>query len=80
MKFVIWNIEQTYRLYVKLQIWQSGFDLGYDLDLGFLRSTFEIAISEEWEGQLTLRRRDASRSFMAMTIIFIDQIKDLQES
>ena len=27
--------------------------LSYDIDLGFSRSNFENAVSQEWEGQLT---------------------------
>ena len=35
--------------------------LSYDLDLGFLRSNFENAVSQEWEGQLTWNQRDVSQ-------------------
>ena len=35
--------------------------LSYDLDLGFSRSKFENAVSQEWEGQLTWNQRDVSR-------------------
>ena len=35
--------------------------LSYDLDLGFSRSDFENAVSQEWEGQLTWKQRDVSR-------------------
>ena len=34
--------------------------VSYDLDLGFLRSNFENAISQEWEGRLTWNERDVS--------------------
>ena len=34
--------------------------LSYDLDLGFSRSIFENAVSQEWEGQLTCNQRDMS--------------------
>ena len=32
----------------------------YDLDLGFWRSNFENAVSQEWEGQLTWNQTDVS--------------------
>ena len=35
--------------------------LSYDPDLGFSRSNFENAVSQEWEDQLTWNPRDASR-------------------
>ena len=33
----------------------------YDIDLGFSRSYFENAVSQEWEGPLTWDEKDASR-------------------
>ena len=42
--------------------WYTFFvTLSYDLDLGFSRSKFENAASQEWEGQLTRNQRDVSR-------------------
>ena len=38
-----------------------NFDLTYDLDLEFALSNFEIAVSQEWEGQLTWNKRDMSQ-------------------
>ena len=38
-----------------------NFDLTYDLDLEISMSNFEIAVSQEWEGRLTLNERDMSR-------------------
>ena len=35
--------------------------LSYDPDLGFSRSNFENAVSQEWESQLTWNQRDVSR-------------------
>ena len=35
--------------------------LSYDLDLGFSRSNFENAVSQDWEGQLTWNQKDVSR-------------------
>ena len=37
------------------------FDITHDLGLGFLRSNFQIAISQELEGRLTWNERDVSR-------------------
>ena len=34
--------------------------VSYDLDLGFSRSNFENAISQEWKGRLTWNERDVS--------------------
>ena len=36
------------------------FDLTHDLDFGFSRSYFEIAVSQKWEGQLIWNEKDAS--------------------
>ena len=33
----------------------------HELDLGFSRSNFENAVSQEWEGRLTWNERDLSR-------------------
>ena len=33
----------------------------FDLDLGFSRSNFENAVSQEWKGRLTWNERDVSR-------------------
>ena len=43
------------------------FDHTHDLDLEGSRSKFEIALFQEWEW-LIWKERDASRSFMAMTM------------
>ena len=32
----------------------NGFDLGYDLDFGFSRPNSKIAVSQKWQGWLTL--------------------------
>ena len=39
-------------------------------DQGFSWSNFEIALSQEWEGRLTLSKGDGSRSFMTMAVTF----------
>ena len=41
-------------------------------DLGLSRSKFEIALSQEWKGQLTWNERDVSRSFVSMTMTLDD--------
>ena len=38
-----------------------NFPLTHDLDLGFSRSNFENAVSQEWEGRLTWNEGDVSR-------------------
>ena len=35
--------------------------LTHDLDLGFSRSNFENAVSQEWKGRLTWNKSDLSR-------------------
>ena len=35
--------------------------LTHDLDLGFSRSNFENAVSQEWKGRLTWNERDENR-------------------
>ena len=38
-----------------------NYDLTHDLDLGFWRTSFEIAVSQEREGRLTWNKRDLSQ-------------------
>ena len=38
-----------------------NFDLTHDLDLEISMSNFEIAVSQEWEGQSTCNDKDMSR-------------------
>ena len=45
------------------------FDYTNDLDLEVSRSKFKIALSQEWEGQLTWNKGDVS-PFMTMTLTF----------
>ena len=57
------------------------FNHSHGLDHGFSWSNFEIALSQEWEGQLTLNKRDGSQSFMTMTMTFWwPKCKDLPDS
>ena len=59
----------------------------HELDLGFSRSNFENAVSQEWEGRLTWNEKDLSRqnvglmlgismftSSMTLTLDFLGQI------
>ena len=39
------------------------FDQTHDLDLGVSKSESEIALSQEWDGQLTWNGKDVSHSF-----------------
>ena len=41
-----------------------NFPLTHDLDLGFSRSNFENAVSQELEGRLTWNKRDVSHDRM----------------
>ena len=40
----------------------------HDINLGFSKSNFEAAISQEWKVRLTWNDRDVSRSFIDMAI------------
>ena len=64
----------------------SNIHFTHDLDLGFSRSNFENAVSQEWEGRLTWNEKDLSRqnvgpmlwlsmftSFMTLTLDFQGQ-------
>ena len=42
------------------------FDHTHDLDLGVSRSEFEIALSQEWDSQLTWNEKDVSHPFMTI--------------
>ena len=41
----------------------------HDLDLGVSRSEFELALSQEWDGQLTWNEKDVSHPFMTMILV-----------
>ena len=38
-----------------------SFDLTHDLELGFLRLNFELAVSQEWDGRLRWNKRDVNQ-------------------
>ena len=46
------------------------FDHTHDFDLVVLRSVFEIALFEEWEGLSTWNERGVSRSFMTILMTY----------
>ena len=54
------------------------FDHTHGLDHGFSRSYFEITVSQEWEGWLTLNKMDVSRSFITLMWPFGDQVKGVR--
>ena len=60
-----WPIEMERKGCESIECWTHGmafnFPLTYDVDLGFSRSNFENAVSQEWEGRLTWNERDVSR-------------------
>ena len=50
------------------------FDHNHDLDLGVSRSESEIAISQEWDGQLTWNEKDVSHPFMTMILTSLTMV------
>ena len=61
----IWPIDMERKGCESIECWihvvTFNFPLTYDLDPGFSRSNFENAVSQQWEGRLTLNKRDVSR-------------------
>ena len=59
-----WPINMEKKGCESIECWNhimtSNYDLTHDLDLGFSRSNFEIAVSQDWEGRLTWNERDVS--------------------
>ena len=51
------------------------FDHIHDLDFGVSRSEFEIALSQEWGGRLTMREKDASHLFMIMILTCVTMVR-----
>ena len=49
----------------------SPFDHTHNIDLQVLRSDFEIALSQEWDGRLTWNERDSNHPFMTMVLTFV---------
>ena len=60
-----WPIDMGWKGCESIECWTHvvafNFPLTHDLDLGFSRSNFENAVSQEWEGRLTWNERDVSR-------------------
>ena len=50
------------------------FDQTHDLDLGVSRSESEIALSQEWDGRLTWKEKDASHPFMTMILTSVTMV------
>ena len=50
------------------------FDHTHDLDLGVSRSESEIAVSQEWGGQLTWNKKDVSHPFITMTLTSVTMV------
>ena len=52
------------------------FDYTHDLDLGveISRSESEIALSHEWDGQLTWNEKDASHPFLTMILTIVTMV------
>ena len=51
------------------------FDHTHDLDLGDSRSGSEIALSQEWGGQLTMNEKDVSHPFMTMILTCVTMVR-----
>ena len=50
------------------------FDHTHDLDLGVSRSESDIALSQEWGGQLTWNEKDLSHPFMTMILTSVTMV------
>ena len=55
------SIDMEQKGYESIGCYTYFVTLSYDLDLGFSRSNFKNAVSQEWEGRLTWNQRDVSR-------------------
>ena len=60
-----WPIDMEWKGCESIEWWAHvvtfNVPLTQDLDLGFLRSSFENAVSQEWDGRLTWNERDVSQ-------------------
>ena len=56
-----WLTDMEWMGYKTIGCWTHYVTLNYGLHLGFSRSNFETAVSQEWEGWLTWKQRDMSR-------------------
>ena len=50
------------------------FDHTHDLDLGVSRSESEIALSQEWDGRLTMNEKGVSHPFMTMILTCVTMV------
>ena len=50
------------------------FDYTHNLDLGVSRSESDIALSQEWGGQLTWNEKDVSHPFMTMILTGVTMV------
>ena len=57
-----------------------AFDHTHDFDLGYSRSESEIALSQEWDGWLTLNKKDLSHPFMILTSVTMLGWADVPDS
>ena len=55
------QIDMEQKGYESIGYYSYFVTLSYDLGFGFLRSNFENAVSQEWEGQLTWNQWEVSR-------------------
>ena len=60
-----WPIDMELKGYESIECWTHvvtfNVHLTHDLDLGYSKSNFENAVSQEWDGRLTWNKRDVSR-------------------
>ena len=54
-------IDMEWKGYESIGCYTYIVTLNYELDLGFSKSNFENAVSQEWEGRLTWNQKDVSR-------------------
>ena len=55
------SIDMEWKGCESIRCWTHYVILNYGLNLGLSRSNYEIAISQEWEGQLTWNENDGSQ-------------------
>ena len=67
-----WLIDMELKGRESIECWThvvtSNVHLTHDLDLGFSRSNFENAVSQEWDGRLTWNERDVSLKDVTPTL------------
>ena len=68
--WLMWSEKEVNQLDIGLTTWPC-LDYTHELNLEVSRLKFDIALSQEWEGQLTWYKRDMSRPFMTVTLTFV---------